>query len=110
MSPSLPVACSLTDSELRTRLDHLRSQLFAHTHSVEEDVEGFRFTFDNTYPNVEAILNVVLLERQCCPFLSFRIEIAPQPEELVLQIGGTGEARALVEQTFVSLVPKKVQL
>lgn len=105
MSQSLPVACSLTDPDLRKRLDLLRSGLFAQTRSVREDDESFTFAFENTDTNVEAIVNVVLLERQCCPFLHFTVSIRPQPDELALRIGGTGEARTFVEHTFVALVP-----
>lgn len=107
MSSSQPVACSLTDPELRKRLDHLRRGLFAHTRSVRETTDGYTFTFDNTDENVAALLEVVLLERQCCPFLHFRSDIPPQPEILALQLCSTGETREFVEQTFVSLVPQK---
>ncbi len=104
-----PVACSLTDPELRERLELLRSGLFAQTRSVREDTAGFTFTFDNTDSNAEALLNVVLLERQCCPFLHFNINITPRPEELAIHIGGTDEAHTFVAHTFVPLVPEKVQ-
>jgi hypothetical protein len=104
-SSPTPIACSLTDPEMRERLDLLWSGLFAQTRSVREDATGFTFTFDNTDPNAEALLNVVLLERQCCPFLHFNLTIKPQPEELAIHIGGTGEARTFVAHTFVTLVP-----
>ena len=104
-----PIACSLTDPEMRERLDLLRSGLFAQTRSLREDAAGFTFIFDNTGSNAEAFLNVVLLERQCCPFLHFHINITPQPEELAIHIGGTDEARTFVAHSFVPLVLQKVQ-
>ena len=108
-SSSPPVACSLTDPEMRERLDLLPSGLFAQTRSLREDAAGFTFTFDNTDSNTEALLNVVLLERQCCPFLHFNINMGPRPGELAIHIGGTDEVRTFVEHTFVMLAPQKVQ-
>jgi hypothetical protein len=103
MSPSQPVACSLTDPELRRRLEELRNTLFGRTRAVDEDASGVTFTFDNTDTNVDALLDVVRLERQCCPFLHFRIEIAPQPDMLTLHLGGNEEARAFIQMMFVPL-------
>ena len=100
---SQPVACSLTNPELRQRREQLRTSLFHRTRSTSEDASGVLFTFDNTDTNVDALLNVVLLERQCCPFLHFRIEIAPQPGMLALHLGGNAEARAFIETMFVPL-------
>lgn len=109
MSSPYSIACSLTDPEMRKRLDQLRSGLFADTRSVREEAEGFVFTFDNTDANADALVNVVLLERQCCPFLRFHVDIGPHPEQLAIRIGGSDEARLFVEHTFVQLVPWKVQ-
>jgi hypothetical protein len=103
MSSAQPVACSLTDPELRHRLEQLRTSLFSRTLAVNEDASGVTFTFDTTDTNVDALLNVVRLERQCCPFLHFRIEIAPQPGMLALHLGGNEEARAFINMMFVPL-------
>ena len=103
MSAQQPVACSLSDPTLRQRLEQLRTSLFSRTRAVSEDVSGVTFTFDTTDTNVDALLNVVRLERQCCPFLHFRIEIAPEPGMLSLHLGGNEEARAFIQMMFVPL-------
>jgi len=103
MTPSQPIACSLTSPELRQRLDHLRTTLFAETRALQEDASGFTFRFENTDAHVDALMEVVRLERQCCPFLHFQIDIAPEPATLSLHLGGADGARAFILSTFVPL-------
>jgi hypothetical protein len=88
MTASQPIACSLTDPELGRRLDHLRTGLFARARAVRPDADGFSFVFDGTDHNVADLLDVVSFERQCCPFLTFRVDIVPEPGDLVLHLGG----------------------
>lgn len=106
MTSPQPVACSLTSPELRQRLDHLRTTLLADVLSLQEDASGFTFRFENTEAHVDALMEVVRLERQCCPFLHFHIDIAPKPAMLSLRLNGTDEARAFIVSTFVPLTPQ----
>jgi hypothetical protein len=109
MSSSQPVACSLTDPELGRRLESLRNGLFARTRAVRYDDAGVAFVFEGSDQHVDELLEIVALERRCCPFLHFRVEIAPLPGDLVLHLGGSAEALAFIRDTFVTLVPQESQ-
>jgi hypothetical protein len=107
MSSSRPIACSLTDPELGRRLDTLRGGLFARTLGIRADASGYTFVFEGSDQNVDALLEIVSLERKCCPFLTFRVDIAPEPGDLVLHLGGNAETQAFIRDTFVPLVPQE---
>jgi hypothetical protein len=107
MSSSLPIACSLTDPELGRRLEHLRTGLFARTCAVRPGAGGYAFVFEGSDQNVDDLLEIVSLERKCCPFLTFRVDIAPEPGDLVLHLGGNADAQDFIRDTFVPLVPQE---
>src|SRR5699024_7806043 len=86
MTSSDTIACSLEDAELKERLDHLRTGLFSRTNAVQKEGNGFRFSFDASDDRVASVLEFIRLERECCPFLTFRLTVPPSPQAVILHM------------------------
>lgn len=100
-----PISCKLSDPELREPLDVLRTGLFARTRSVQQGDEHITFAFAATGEVINSLMEFIVLERECCPFLRLGLDILPEPGEVRLILSGEHMTRTFIQQTFVSLVP-----
>jgi hypothetical protein len=83
-----PIACDLTAlaPAERRRHDALRHELKGLRREVRELEHGYAFA----YP-AERLLEVaefVTLERRCCPFFDFTLEVSSETDTIVLQLTG----------------------
>ena len=96
----IPIVCNLdalTPDE-RARRTELASRLGAHTEATEESAEGFRMRLASCPEVPRDALEFALLERRCCPFLRFQLEIEPGSQDVWLHLsGGPGVKRFLAE-------------
>lgn len=96
MNPGEPVgfACRLTDREMVARKDQVARLFGERAESVSATETDVVLTFAEPDECLPDIVEFIRLERDCCPFLAWRIEIAPDGGPLTLAIGGTAEKRA----------------
>jgi len=97
---TLPIACNLTNAELqerrRTVLETLRSGVLA----VEELADGFAYSFSSEVNHFPALAAMIDLERQCCPFLQFRVTLAASNGPISLEITGPEGTKEFLLDTF----------
>ena len=77
MENNLAIACSLTDAELQQRRKAELSVAKSAMIAVKETENGFVYKFESSSERIAALTNLVNLEHQCCPFLTFRITVEP---------------------------------
>lgn len=101
-SMSLPVACSLTDSELQQRRREVLQKIRSAVSEVTEKEDGFvyRFPADGKWIGELAIL--VKLEHKCCPFLKFTITVEPGDGPIWLEMSGPQGTKEFLATTFSS--------
>lgn len=92
--------CDMTalSSEERTAHQERIAELFGNlVRETRELADGFAFRFDGEhYPLLAAF---IADERKCCPFLSFRLEVAPEQGPVWLQLTAPGDVKPfLVEE------------
>jgi hypothetical protein len=106
-SVDIPVACSLTETELEVRGDE-NAELFAHARAVEELADGYRFSFPADDDGIPALVRFILAERACCPFFTFEVQF-PSPHQVVwMAVRGNEEAKAIVRDGLVSKVARSL--
>jgi hypothetical protein len=88
MAHELPVACTLTEAELRSRGD-IVTPLFARAEEVCELEDGYAFRFPATPENAAELLDFALFESRCCAFLSYELIFDPGHGPLWLQLRGS---------------------
>jgi hypothetical protein len=100
MSIDLPIACTLTDAEMRERrttvLDAFRKAVLETTPVPL----GYAFRLEPKSEVLTQLLHLVDLERQCCPFLTFKVIVAPGNQPFTLEITGPPEATPLIANFF----------
>jgi len=85
---NLPVACSLTNSELQERRKEVLLQAKTAMIGVKETESGFIYHFSSSSERIAALGNLIALEHQCCPFLSFRLTVEPEEAPVSLELSG----------------------
>ena len=100
MSPDIPIACTLTDAELRERrktvLDAFRNAVLETT----EVPQGYAFRLEPRSNVLAQLAHLVDLERQCCPFLTFKIIVEAGDQPFTLEITGPPEAKPAIANLF----------
>lgn len=87
---SSPIACSLSEPELRERRDTVLKkvgQAVLETVAVES---GYAYCFPADDEWLGELVNLIKLERSCCPFLAFKILVEPCNGSIWLELMGPG--------------------
>ena len=94
----LPIACTLSESQLierrRTILDAMHELRIA----IVELHHGYCFTFQATPDALAKVSQLVDLERQCCSFLTF--EIIAEGNSIRLEVTGPPQAKRIIAEFF----------
>src|SRR3954470_15844976 len=94
----LPIACSLSAGEMRTRAEQWRSLSESHRLGREPIPGGIRVRLRReARPEAETLVEA---ESHCCPFLELRLR--DEADELVLTVTGPDEARPIIEQLLAA--------
>jgi len=87
-SNSLPIACSLTTAELRSREATLLAEFKSAVMEIEELPEGYAFHLPGDGKSIRLMAELIVAERECCPFLTFELTALPNPGVAMVRITG----------------------
>jgi hypothetical protein len=96
----LPIACSLTEAGLRERRQSIVDMFRIMQVIITESPEGYSFAFPAGSEALMQVTKLVDMERQCCPFLSFKIVIEAAGAGMRLEVAGPLEAKRLIAEFF----------
>ena len=82
----------------RTLLDLVRSAVL----NVTSLPLGYAYRFQPTSEILPLLSRLVDLERQCCPFLTFKITAEAGNQPICLEVTGPDGAKALIAEFFGS--------
>jgi hypothetical protein len=85
---SLPIACSLTNSELQERRRGVLHRVRSAVVEVRELENGYAYCFPSEGGRLTELAQLVDLERQCCPFLRFAITVESDNGPIRLEMTG----------------------
>jgi hypothetical protein len=89
-SDDMPIACCLTSAELREREATLLAQFRSAVIETEELTDGYGFRLPSDGKWIGLIAELIVAERECCPFLTF--EFVAQPSMGPIIVRATGPA------------------
>lgn len=93
-----PIACALSAGQLAAQRESLLVGLADHAVQRTALPSGMRLRFPATAARLRQIDTVVRRERECCPFLEFRVGLALGGSSLTLDVTGPeGTADLLAE-------------
>jgi len=85
-----PIACNLTalTAEQRTRRQALAQQMHAATQEICELPDGYAFRFSADPALCLTVVEFMTLERLCCPFFAFALEMESEDGPMWLRLTG----------------------
>jgi hypothetical protein len=87
-SDDIPVACCLTSAELREREATLLAQFRSAVIGTEELRDGNAFRVPGDCKWIGLIAELIVAERECCPFLAFEVAALPKMGPVIVRVIG----------------------
>lgn len=97
---SLPIACSLTDSELQERRRGVLQKVRSAVVEVRELEDGYAYCFPSEGERLTELAKLVDLERQCCPFIRFCMTVESDNGPIWLEMTGPEGTKEFLAATF----------
>lgn len=91
--------CAFSEND-RREYDTLRSQIAESVVGVGETTTHTIFQLKDRTRCLSILAAWMEMERRCCPFLSFNVEIPAEGDELWLGLSGPTGTREFVRMTF----------
>nr|WP_295926697.1 hypothetical protein [uncultured Dyadobacter sp.] len=93
----IALACKLTDKEQIKRMNELHQTLFKKVSQVVEHPNSYELIFEHANnPVISNISEFIRFERQCCPWLIFRLTFQPDEGPVSLEMGDSQETKQMV--------------
>ena len=86
---NLPVTCSLTTVEFSEREASLLAQFRSRAIETKELQEGYAFQLPGDGKSIEFIAELIVAERECCPFLAFELAAEPNLGPVTVRVTGS---------------------
>lgn len=93
----LPIACTLSEDELAERRRTFLKKFESNQLECRPLPNGLAFRFAPDAEMLHTLAHIIDLERQCCPFLTFRLTVEPQHGPVWLELTGPSGAREMLE-------------
>ena len=100
--PDMPDACALTASEFQDRERWLVETLGAETERLERLPNGYTIQLRSTRATLLNVAELIGLERQCCPFLTFTMTVEPVEGPIHLSLTGPEGTAEFLGATLIA--------
>ena len=100
-----PLACDMTALPVEQRPVHLTAsrELFSQIQETRDLSDGYQFRFDNDSDVIRRLAEFVALEKLCCPFLSFAIQVEAENGPVWLRLTGREGVKEFIREEVSSL-------
>lgn len=102
-----PIACSLNSREMIERRDLIRGQLSSGASDVELEESQLSATFPAGH--LEAVVEFIQLESDCCRFFTFTLSVPPQNADITLTIQGPAGSEAFLKSIANAMTTPKTE-
>jgi len=96
----LPIACSLTDSDLQERRAGLLKRVASEVLEKKDIKDGYAYRFPSDVSWLATLTEVIALERACCPFLRFNLRLEPSEGPIWLELTGPPGTKDFLNSVF----------
>ena len=100
---STPITCSLTKAELRDREAKLLAQFRSAVVEAEELEAGYAFRLPGDGKWITLVAELIVAERECCPFLTFEVAAQPNGGPVTVRLIGPAGTKEFVRSAFMQL-------
>ena len=98
----IPFACSLTALSAAERAHHsdLSKELHRAVKDIRELDNGYAFQFSGEAKTISMVAEWISLERLCCPFFTFQLEVASESKPMWLRMTGREGVKEFMRTEF----------
>src|SRR5258706_16232621 len=96
-SDEMPVACCLTSAELRERAATLFAQFRSAVIETEDLRDGYAFRVPGDGKWISMIAEMIVTERECCPFLTFELVAQPNMGPVIVRVTGPAGGKEILK-------------
>lgn len=82
------LSCNLTDQKLVQRKIFLKEKIFKNVDQIEELENGYKFKFPEKEGLDVELMELITVERSCCPFFEIKLHFQPYNKGIALEITG----------------------
>jgi hypothetical protein len=97
------IACSLTTVELRDREATLLAQFRSAVIETKELPEGYAFRLPGDGEWIRLVAEIIVAERECCPFLAFEVAALPNMEPVIVRVTGPTGTKEFLRAIYCKL-------
>jgi hypothetical protein len=98
----VPIACRLSDAELRQREATLLAQFKSAVTTTEELADGYIFRIPGDKKWLALVSDLILAERECCPFLRFDLAAEPNLGPVTLRVTGPEGTKEFLKSILIA--------
>ena len=102
-----PIACSLTTAELREREATLLAQFKSAVVETEEVEDGYAFRLPDDSQSIQIAANLIMAERECCPFLAFNLVAEPSKGPVIVRVTGPAGTKEFLRSLLCETEERK---
>lgn len=101
-----PIACDMSAIEPGLRAQHVTTgeQVFRAVSEIRELPDGYAFRLSSDSDTLLKTAEFVSLERLCCPFLGFALEVEPEGGAVWLRLTGREGVKAFIREEVGGLL------
>jgi hypothetical protein len=88
----------------RERHSQNTTNLMKTLQGVAEVANGYSFHFANETQTILQIAEFISLERLCCPFFDFTLQLRAEDKSITLQIAGTDGIKDFIRSEFGEII------
>lgn len=100
MKTELPIACTLTEPDLKDRRNTVLQKIVPSILERRELEDGFAYRFPTEDDWLVGLNEFIRYERQCCPFLRFVLIVEPDNGPLWLELRGPASTKEFLASLF----------
>jgi hypothetical protein len=102
----LPIACDMSVLSPDQRATHIAMsrELFSRLEEIRELADGYEFRLADDLSAITMAAEFISLERLCCPFLNFGLEIKAEGGPVWLRLSGREGVKAFIREEISGLL------
>ena len=101
MADEIPVACCLSNEELRNREATLLAQFKSALLTTEELSDGYLFRIPGDKKWLVVAAELMAAERECCPFLRFELTTEPAMGPVTVRVIGPSGTKEFLKSILL---------
>ena len=101
MTDEIPVACCLSNEELRNREATLLAQFKSALIKTEELADGYQFRIPGDKKWLLVTAELIAAERECCRFLRFELTAEPAMGPLTVRMTGPSGTKEFLKSILL---------